>query len=91
MTGAGPAGIEPERPPIQHVYAALAEDVVRKDMIFDEVLSALEAGRSPLVLTARKDHAQHACTRWPRRTCRCPGNLPRFWKSTGPSPGTAPG
>ena len=26
-------------------------------MIFDDVLSALEAGRSPLVLTARKDRA----------------------------------
>ena len=44
------AGIEPERPPIQHVYAALAEDAARNDMIFDDLLSALEAGRSPLVL-----------------------------------------
>ena len=56
-------GIETERPPIQHVYAALAEDAVRNDMIFDDVLSALEAGRSPLVLTARKDHAQHLAER----------------------------
>ena len=58
-----PAGIEPERPPIQHVYAALAEDVPRNDMIFDDVLSALEAGRSPLVLTARKDHAERLAER----------------------------
>ena len=58
-----PAGIEPERPPIQHVYAALAEDVARNDMIFDDVLSALEAGRSPLVLTARKDHAERLAER----------------------------
>ena len=56
-------GIETERPPIQHVYAALAEDAARNDMIFDDVLSALEAGRSPLVLTARKDHAQHLAER----------------------------
>ena len=58
-----PAGIEPERPPIQHVYAALAEDAARNDMIFDDVLSALEAGRSPLVLTARKDHAERLAER----------------------------
>ena len=53
-----PDGIETERPPIQHVYAAIAEDEARNDMIFDDVLSALEARRSPLVLTARKDHAE---------------------------------
>ena len=58
-----PEGIETERPPIQHVYGALAEDVARNDMIFDDVLSALEAGRSPLVLTARKDHAQRLAER----------------------------
>ena len=62
-----PAGIiEPERPPIQHVYAALAEDAARNDMIFDDVLSALEAGRSPLVLTARKDHAERLAERFGR-------------------------
>jgi superfamily II DNA/RNA helicase len=27
-------------------------------MIFDDVLSALEAGRSPVVITERKDHLQ---------------------------------
>ena len=58
-----PAGIEPERPPIQHVYAALAEDAARNEMIFGDVLSALEAGRSPLVLTARKDHAERIAER----------------------------
>ena len=45
-------------PPLQQVYAALAEDAARNDMIFDDVLSALEAGRSLRVLTARKDHAK---------------------------------
>ena len=58
-----PEDLGGERPPIQHVYAALAEDDARNDLIFDDLLSALEAGRSPLVLTARKDHAQHLAER----------------------------
>ncbi len=53
-----PDGMETERPPIQDVYAALAGDPGRNDLIFDDVVRALEAGRSPLVLTARKDHAE---------------------------------
>ena len=53
-----PDGMETERPPIQHVYAALAQDEVRNRLIFDDVLRALEADRSPLVLTARRDHAE---------------------------------
>ena len=53
-----PDGMETERPPIQHVYAALAGDAARNDMIFDDVLKALESRRSPLVLTARKAHAE---------------------------------
>ena len=32
-------------------------------MIFDDVRSALEAGRSPLVLTARKNHAERLAER----------------------------
>ena len=44
-------------PPIQHVYAALAADEGRNDIIFDDVLRALEAGRSPILLTERKDHS----------------------------------
>jgi len=58
-----PEGIETERPPIQRVYAALAEDEARNDLIFDDVLSALESGRSPLVLTARTDHAERLAGR----------------------------
>ena len=53
-----PDGMETERPPIQHVYAALAQDKARNRLIFDDVLRALEADRSPLVLTARRDHAE---------------------------------
>ena len=58
-----PAGMDEERPPIQHVYAALAADEDRNDMIFDDVLHALEAGRSPILLTERKDHAHHLAER----------------------------
>ncbi len=32
-------------------------DEDRNDMIFDDVVRALEAGRSPILLTERKDHA----------------------------------
>ena len=58
-----PEDIAEERPPIQQVYAALAEDEARNDLIFNDVLNALEAGRSPLVLTARKEHAHRLAER----------------------------
>ncbi len=58
-----PAGTDAERPPIQQVYAALAADEDRNDMIFDDVLQALEAGRSPILLTQRKDHAHRLAER----------------------------
>ena len=58
-----PEGVETERPPIQRIYAALAEDDGRNDLIFGDVLSALEAGSSPLVFTARKDHAERLADR----------------------------
>ena len=45
-----------ERVPIQNLYRALASDESRNAMIFDDVLTALEAGRSPVVLTERRDH-----------------------------------
>lgn len=37
------------------VYAALAQDNDRNDLIFDDVLQALEQKRSPIVLTERTD------------------------------------
>ena len=43
---------------IQELYGLLARDAARNDMIFDDILSALEAGRSPVVITERKDHLQ---------------------------------
>ena len=41
---------------IQELYAQLAADEARNDLIFGDVLAALEAGRSPVVITERKDH-----------------------------------
>ena len=47
-----------ERPPIQELYTRLARDQARNDLIFEDILSALEAGRSPIVITERKDHLE---------------------------------
>jgi superfamily II DNA or RNA helicase len=41
---------------IQPVYAALINDKPRNDLIFNDLLSALEEGRSPLLLTERTEH-----------------------------------
>jgi superfamily II DNA or RNA helicase len=45
-----------ERVAIQELYAQIATDTLRNDLIFEDVLAALEAGRSPVVITERKDH-----------------------------------
>ncbi|MBZ9603380.1 TOTE conflict system archaeo-eukaryotic primase domain-containing protein [Phyllobacterium chamaecytisi] len=45
-----------ERPSMPAIYAALAQDRRRNELIFDDVLKSLEAKRSPVVLTERKDH-----------------------------------
>ncbi len=44
------------KPSIQELYANLAQDPARNDLIFDDILSTLEEGRSPIVITERKDH-----------------------------------
>jgi superfamily II DNA or RNA helicase len=41
---------------IQELYAQLAACQARNDLIFEDILWALEAGRSPVVITERKDH-----------------------------------
>ena len=41
---------------IQEVYRALASDEARTRMIVNDIIAALEEGRSPIVLTERKDH-----------------------------------
>lgn len=48
-----------ERPSMPAIYAALAQDSARNDLIFDDVLKSLEAKRSPIVLTERKDHLDY--------------------------------
>jgi superfamily II DNA or RNA helicase len=55
-----------ERPAISTVYAALVEDEARNDLIFDDVLMALDAKRSPIVLTERKDHLDYLQGRFAR-------------------------
>ena len=58
-----PEDADAERPPIQRIYAALAADEERNAPIFSDVLAALEAGRSPILLTERTDHAEHLAAR----------------------------
>ncbi|WOV88178.1 DEAD/DEAH box helicase family protein [Sporosarcina oncorhynchi] len=41
---------------IQHIYNEIAEDTERNQMIFDDVLLALEEGLTPLILTERVSH-----------------------------------
>jgi superfamily II DNA or RNA helicase len=43
---------------IQDVYAALVGDEGRNDLIFNDLLSVLERGRSPLFLTERVEHLE---------------------------------
>jgi superfamily II DNA or RNA helicase len=59
-----PPGEKGERIAIHRIYAAIAEDQTRNDLIFDDVLKALETGRSPLVLTERRDHLEQLTQRF---------------------------
>ena len=43
---------------IQSIYARMATDEDRNRQIVDDVLMALEEGRSPILLTERKDHLE---------------------------------
>ncbi|MCY3565547.1 MAG: DEAD/DEAH box helicase family protein [Gammaproteobacteria bacterium] len=58
-----PEDVDAERPPIQRIYAALANDEDRNTLIFDDILAALKEGRSPILLTERKDHARRFAER----------------------------
>ena len=51
-TGAADGGI-------QGLYGALARDDARNAMILDDVISALADGRSPILLTERRDHLEY--------------------------------
>lgn len=43
---------------ITEIYQALVEDTRRNDMILDDIIAAIVAGRSPLVLTERTAHVE---------------------------------
>jgi superfamily II DNA or RNA helicase len=44
---------------IQDVYAALVDDAARNEMIAADLLRAVRAGRSPLLLTGRTEHPKY--------------------------------
>lgn len=48
-----------DNPGIQEIYAALIEDEARNEMIINDLLQALEAGRSPILLTERTSHVEY--------------------------------
>ena len=48
---------------IQALYAALATDEQRNRLILDDVTAALGEGRSPILLTERKDHLESLAAR----------------------------
>jgi superfamily II DNA or RNA helicase len=50
-------------PTIQGLYAALAADEKRNRLILDDVIQALDQGRSPTLLTERKDHLEYFTSR----------------------------
>lgn len=55
-----------ERPGIQEIYATLARDEDRNELILNDVIRALEDHRSPILLTERKDHPEYFATRLER-------------------------
>ena len=55
-----------DRPSMPAVYAAIAQDEPRNNLIFDDVLKALEAKRSPILLTERRDHLEYLEKRFSR-------------------------
>jgi len=53
-----------ETPPIQSIYNMLAQNQARNDLIFNDVLKALDAGRSPVLLTERREHVAYFAERF---------------------------
>jgi hypothetical protein len=50
--------LDASSPSIQDVFKAMVVDEARNGLIFDDVLHALEAGRSPVVITERIAHLE---------------------------------
>ncbi len=48
---------------IQEIYRAIANDAARNMDIFNDVISAIQEGRSPILLTERKDHLEYFAQR----------------------------
>jgi len=48
---------------IQKLYAALASDEGRNELILNDIIAAVDEGRSPIVLTERRDHLEYLATR----------------------------
>jgi len=46
-------------PSIQELYAALAADEARNELILNDAIACLEEGRSPILLTERRDHLEY--------------------------------
>jgi superfamily II DNA or RNA helicase len=46
------------KPPIQDIYSAIIADARRNDMILDDIISTVEEGRSPVVITERTEHLE---------------------------------
>jgi superfamily II DNA or RNA helicase len=51
--------VDGARESIQKIYRLLAEDEDRNRLILDDVIAALEEGRSPILLTERRDHLDY--------------------------------
>ena len=48
---------------IQSIYRSLAADEARNQMILDDVIRAVSEGRSPILLTERRDHLEYFAER----------------------------
>jgi superfamily II DNA or RNA helicase len=60
------ASASDEKAGIQGLYAALARDEARNAIILNDVVRALDGGRSPILLTERKDHLEYFASRLDR-------------------------
>ena len=59
-----PLSIEVEKArSIQEIYSALIADERRNEIIIRDVLDAIKDGRSPVVLTERREHLEHLAAR----------------------------
>ncbi len=48
---------------IQEIYSLISSDETRNQLILGDVISALENGRSPILLTERRDHLEYFATK----------------------------